>query len=101
MRLSLDRAWSRPGMAARAEEDFPEQVAMGEARLPLRYRFAPGEDDDGTTLEVGEAELAHLEPQRFDWLVPGRLEETVACYLEQCPRRRAAASSRSPAAPPG
>ncbi len=65
---------------------FPSEWVQGEQRLPLRYRFEPGADDDGVTLEIPLALLARLENRGFDWLVPGLREELVAALLKTLPK---------------
>jgi ATP-dependent helicase HrpA len=61
---------------------FPSEWVQGEQRMPLRYRFEPGADDDGVTLEIPLPLLARLENRGFDWLVPGLREELVAAMLK-------------------
>ena len=74
------------GLAERALSDFPDQVTMGGCTFALRYRFAPGEPDDGVTLLVGDEQLPALDPGRLDGLIPGQLDELVLAYLEQLPK---------------
>ena len=50
--------------------------------MRLRYRFEPGAEDDGVTVEVPLALLARLRPDGFDRLVPG-LREVSAEALAQ------------------
>jgi ATP-dependent helicase HrpA len=64
-----------------AEEHFPETLAVGANRLPLRYTFAPGEPDDGITLTVPQPLLELLDAQQLAWLVPGlRLEKITELF---------------------
>ncbi|MFC5500815.1 ATP-dependent RNA helicase HrpA [Lysinimonas soli] len=65
---------------------FPGEWIQGEQRMPLRYRFEPGADDDGVTVEIPLALLARLEPRGFDWLVPGLREELVTALLKTLPK---------------
>ena len=65
------------------EERFPDELAVSGNRLPLGYRFAPGEADDGVTLVVPDLLLDSLRADRIAWLVPGwRLEKVVAVLRE-------------------
>ncbi len=75
-----------PEAVARAAAGFPEEIAMGGQRLGLRYRFVPGDTDDGATLELREDQLALVDQGRLDWLVPGALPETIEAYLGQLPK---------------
>jgi len=65
---------------------FPSEWVQSEQRMPLRYRFEPGADDDGVTLEIPLALLARLENRGFDWLVPGLREELVTALLKTLPK---------------
>ncbi|HEU0206268.1 MAG TPA: ATP-dependent RNA helicase HrpA [Pseudolysinimonas sp.] len=65
---------------------FPSEWVQGEQRMPLRYRFEPGADDDGVTLEIPLALLARLENRGFDWLVPGLRAELVTALLKTLPK---------------
>ena len=50
---------------------FPAFIALGEARLAVRYRFEPGAPDDGMTVSVPLHLLNALDPARLSWLAPG------------------------------
>ncbi|TMG85351.1 MAG: DUF3418 domain-containing protein, partial [Betaproteobacteria bacterium] len=56
------------------------------ARLPLKYRFAPGHPDDGLTLTVPLALLNQLDPAPLSWLVPGMVREKVTWYVKALPK---------------
>jgi ATP-dependent helicase HrpA len=73
-------------LADHAAEVAPLAVTMGAARIPLSYRFAPGDTADGTTLELTEEHLAQVDPLALDWLVPARWEETIDAFLQQIPK---------------
>ncbi|HEY4330428.1 MAG TPA: DUF3418 domain-containing protein, partial [Phycisphaerae bacterium] len=49
------------------------------------YRFDPGEPADGLTLALPIAALAALRPERYEWLVPGMLEDKIAAMLRELP----------------
>jgi len=68
------------------EEAYPAHWLQGEQRLRLVYRFEPGAEDDGVTVEVPLALLPRLEPRGFDWLVPGLREELVTALLKSLPK---------------
>ena len=71
---------------ATALEQFPLTLAAGEGELPLSYRFAPGEEDDGVTARIPLSLAQHLRPELFDWLVPGMLAKKVAFLLKGLPK---------------
>jgi len=86
-RLFLDRATllAEAGPAADGEK-FPDHLDLDGLKLPLRYRFAPGEDDDGITLTVPLAAVNQVDPKRLDWLVPGWQAERMAALLKALPK---------------
>ena len=67
-------------------ERFPSELEVAGQRLPLRYKFEPGADDDGVTLELPRALLGALRPEQVDWLVPGWLADKVLALLRALPK---------------
>jgi ATP-dependent helicase HrpA len=63
----------------------PDDRKGGELVLPLAYRFEPGEAADGLTLAVPLAALSQVRAERYEWLVPGMLEEKIAALLRELP----------------
>ena len=55
-------------------------------RYRLEYRFLPGDDADGVTLQLPLAMLNALPSARCDWLVPGLLGEKVAELIRGLPK---------------
>lgn len=68
------------------EAQFPPYFAMGDKRLALHYRFAPGQVDDGVSLTVPLHILNALDPVRLSWLVPGLVEEKVTELIRALPK---------------
>lgn len=68
-------------------EDFPDTLNVGSLQLPLSYVFEPGDDADGVTVRVPVAGLNALEPDVFEWLVPGLLAEKVMTLIRALPKR--------------
>ena len=67
-------------------ELFPDHIQAGAMELPLRYHLDPGSADDGVTAIVPLAALPALPAARFDWLVPGMLQEKIAALLKSLPK---------------
>lgn len=79
---------------------FPDTWVQGDITLALRYTFEPsarrvsdgGQPQskahfkDGVTALVPLAVLGRLEPQGFDWLVPGMREEKIAELIRTLPK---------------
>jgi ATP-dependent helicase HrpA len=87
--LFMDKAdLLRADAPAITPENYPDRLAdnltgRGSLHLPLTYAFQPGDANDGLTLTVPVAALAQLRPERYEWLVPGMLEEKIAAMLRE------------------
>ncbi len=66
-------------------KDFPDQIAIDNQLLKVRYQFAPGEALDGVTFRIPLENLSWLSAQRFEFLTPGLLAEKVTAYLKALP----------------
>ncbi|MBP3984586.1 ATP-dependent RNA helicase HrpA [Pseudoxanthomonas helianthi] len=70
-----------------SEQDrYPKYLALGDARLPLHYKFEPGAADDGVTLEVPLHLLGALDPARLSWLAPGFVADKAAALIRSLPK---------------
>ena len=76
----------RPGAGLPAAGEFPDEIEVSGVPVPLTYRFAPEDPDDGITARIAPAVLGALEAERFEWLVPGRREEKAVALLRTLPR---------------
>jgi ATP-dependent helicase HrpA len=65
---------------------FPPVFALGDARLPVTYRFEPGAPDDGMTLGVPLHLLNALDPARLSWLAPGFVVDKAAAMIKTLPK---------------
>ena len=72
--------------AAVADADFPPVLRLEGLELPLKYRFAPGEPDDGVSVRVDLGVLPHLRQGPLDWLVPGFFEQKCAELIKALPK---------------
>jgi ATP-dependent helicase HrpA len=79
-----------------AATGFPDTLTLDGHSLPLTYRHAPGEPDDGITCTVPADLLPRLRAWRADWLVPGALPEKIRWMLASLPSK-----TRRLVAPPG
>jgi ATP-dependent helicase HrpA len=66
--------------------EHPRSWRSGELDLPLSYRFAPGEHDDGVTVHVPVGVLANLDQRAFSWQVPALREELVTALIKSLPK---------------
>ncbi len=65
---------------------YPDQLRLGELRLPLTYHFEPGHARDGVTLRVPAPLLPQLPVERLEWLVPGLLEAKAIALVRGLPK---------------
>jgi ATP-dependent helicase HrpA len=91
-------ARERPVLEATAEDlvgrslsgelsGFPDEWHLPEGwRLVLSYKWSPGDEDDGVTVEVPLSGLAHLGEAGLEWQVPGFREELVEALLRSLPK---------------
>jgi ATP-dependent helicase HrpA len=76
----------RHGATGVTEAQFPETLKLGEATLPLKYRFEPGHPLDGVTLTMPLALLNQLDPTPCEWLVAGMIREKIAHLIKSLPK---------------
>ena len=69
-----------------ADDDYPGHLPIGEGIVPLAYKFAPGEADDGVTARVDLGTLALLDADALDWLVPGFFEQKCLALVRSLPK---------------
>ena len=72
--------------AAVSDDDFPSALRIDGLELRLKYRFAPGEPDDGVSVRVDLGVLPHLRHGPLDWLVPGFFEQKCVELLKALPK---------------
>lgn len=68
-------------------EVFPQTVHYQGSTLKLSYHFEPGSPKDGVTLTVPLVLLSSLQPERWEWLVPGLLKEKVQMLVKSLPQK--------------
>lgn len=70
-----------------SEQDrYPKYLPLGDARLAMHYRFEPGAEDDGVTLDVPLHLLNALDPARLSWLAPGFVVEKASALIRSLPK---------------
>ncbi|MBU8975481.1 ATP-dependent RNA helicase HrpA [Lysobacter sp. MMG2] len=81
--------WSLADLMIGDESDavrFPPYLALGNARLAVKYRFEPGAADDGMTLAVPLHLLNALDAVRLGWLAPGFVQDKAAALIKTLPK---------------
>jgi len=73
-----------PALLAR----FPDRIALGQgAGADLRYELSPGSASDGVHARIRLDELASVDAERLEWLVPGLLAEKVEALARSLPKQ--------------
>ncbi len=70
-----------------AAEPHPDGLRVGESTLALEYRFEPGEQDDGVTLQTPADLLPQVDARRCEWIAPGPLEDKVEALIRSLPKQ--------------
>jgi ATP-dependent RNA helicase HrpA len=65
---------------------FPDELVIDALSLRLSYRFEPGHPEDGVTAIIPLHQLNRLNPEPFEWLVPGLLREKVIALIKSLPK---------------
>lgn len=66
--------------------EFPEVWQAGDLELEVDYEFDATSANDGVTVSVPVSLLGHLDPEAFEWNVPGLREELVTALLRTMPK---------------
>ncbi|WP_411851865.1 ATP-dependent RNA helicase HrpA [Stenotrophomonas sp. LGBM10] len=74
-----------PGEGSDADR-YPAYLPLGDARLALHYRFEPGSEDDGVSLDVPLHLLNALDPARLSWLAPGFVADKASALIRSLPK---------------
>ncbi|MGY0505937.1 ATP-dependent RNA helicase HrpA [Luteimonas sp. e5] len=81
--------WRREDLLVVEETDaarFPPWLALGDARLAVRYRFEPGAADDGMSLVLPLHLLNAVDEARLSWLAPGFVADKAAALIRALPK---------------
>ena len=65
---------------------YPTRLDINRHVFECSYRFDPGEDDDGVTVNVPSALAKSVSPGTIDWLVPGLYPEKIEFLIKGLPK---------------
>lgn len=68
------------------EDAFPSELQVGSNAFPLKYSFAPGQLQDGVSIQVTPSTLHFINEELVEWLVPGLLETKCLELLRSLPK---------------
>lgn len=69
-----------------SELDFPNFWHQGDLKLKLSYQFEVGKDHDGVTVHIPLPLLNQVEPEGFDWQIPGLRHELIVSLIKSLPK---------------
>ncbi|WP_150538885.1 ATP-dependent RNA helicase HrpA [Actinobacillus vicugnae] len=69
-----------------SELDFPNFWYQGDLKLKLSYQFEIGQEHDGVTVHIPLPLLNQVEPEGFDWQIPGLRHELVVSLIKSLPK---------------
>ncbi|WP_407083219.1 ATP-dependent RNA helicase HrpA [Photobacterium leiognathi] len=85
--LNFEREMLFRGDASHVTDlDYPNFWHQGNLKLKLSYQFEPGEDNDGVTVHVPLAILNQVQPDGFDWQIPGLRHELIVSLIKSLPK---------------
>ncbi|WP_265695631.1 ATP-dependent RNA helicase HrpA [Photobacterium obscurum] len=85
--LNFEREMLFRGDASHVTDlDYPNFWHQGNLKLKLSYQFEPGDDNDGVTVHVPLPILNQVEPDGFDWQIPGLRHELVVALIKSLPK---------------
>ena len=85
-RLQLTRTELMRREAELSEALYPDSLKIGSTQLPLRYKFEPGETEDGINIDIPLILLGQIPKAQLDWLVPGLLREKCLALIRSLPK---------------
>jgi ATP-dependent helicase HrpA len=88
LRIGAEDFLREPAARLYQPEAFPDTIDLGGVAVPVRYRFAEGEVDDGLTIRLPLPHLLGVDQSRAEWLVPGMLVAKVEALLRGLPKER-------------
>ncbi|MDC0610740.1 ATP-dependent RNA helicase HrpA [Vibrio sp.] len=68
------------------ELDYPNFWHQNGVKLKLSYQFEPGDDSDGVTVHIPLPVLNQIEPDGFDWQIPGLRHELIVSLIKCLPK---------------
>ena len=69
-----------------SELDFPNFWYQGNLKLKLSYQFDISAESDGVTVHIPLPLLNQIEPEGFDWQIPGLRHELVISLIKALPK---------------
>ena len=82
----IDDDLVRDGAERVSEREFPAYLQVDALSVPLEYTHEPERAEDGVTARIPVEALSVLDPEPFEWTVPGLLSEKVEALVRSLPK---------------
>ena len=69
-------------------ELYPDYTLVEGNKLPLNYRFEPGQPQDGVTIDIPLKVLSLVKKERVNWLVPGSVRDKCIGLIKSLPKKK-------------
>lgn len=66
--------------------DFPDSIQIGSMQLPVEYRFEPGQELDGATVQIPKDGLGQINDVQAGWLIPGLNQFRIVSMIKSLPK---------------
>jgi ATP-dependent RNA helicase HrpA len=66
---------------------YPDYIRHENIKMPLEYKFTPGKNDDGVSVDIPIEVLNQFNESQMDYLVPGLIEEKINVLLKSLPKQ--------------
>ncbi|HJO93303.1 MAG TPA: ATP-dependent RNA helicase HrpA [Victivallales bacterium] len=76
-----------PQMTPIQWSDFPDKLKFFDCEFKIKYKFNPGENNDGIILFCKNNKLHQLPDWCLDWIVPGWLPEKIKLLIKTLPKQ--------------
>ncbi len=70
-----------------SSSDYPVMWQQNNISLALIYNFAPGEEDDGISVNIPVGILNQIDEQGFEWLIPAKRLELITALIRSLPKQ--------------
>ena len=67
---------------------YPDYTVVEGNKLPMNYRFEPGQPEDGVTIDIPLKVLSLVKKERVDWLVPGLVRDKCIGLIKSLPKKK-------------
>jgi ATP-dependent helicase HrpA len=78
---------SRESGSGYGEDDYPSHLPLRGVEVELKYRFAPGQPDDGVSVRVPVGALSAVVSEQLEWSVPGMFPGVCEQWLRSLPKQ--------------